>query len=82
MGIGLATENDLKNANFEGNYPKSIVLLTSQGYIIQNGESRKSNVIFGSGDTLHCRYDPFYKLLEISKENGRKLALKIEKPED
>lgn len=67
MGIGLAPESDLKNAQFEGSYPKSIVLLTSQGYIIQNGASRKTNLIFGSGDTLHCKYDPFYKLLEISK---------------
>jgi hypothetical protein len=63
MAVGLAPESDLKNVNFEGIYPKSAVLLTSQGYIIQNGVSRKSNLIFGSGDTLHCKYDPYYKLL-------------------
>lgn len=80
MGIGLASESELKTANFEGTYPKSITLLTSQGYLIQNGESRKTSLIFSAGDILYCKYDPFYQLLEISKDNGRKLSLKVEKP--
>lgn len=67
MGIGIGPESDLKNANYEGIYPKSIVMLTSQGYLIQNGVSRKTSLIFGSGDTLYCKYDPFYKLFEITK---------------
>lgn len=56
------------------------MLVTSQGYVLERGESRKSNMIFGSGDVLECRYDPFYRLLEISKENGRKLSLTVDCP--
>jgi hypothetical protein len=37
MAVGLATEKDLKKINFEGSYPKNVLLLTSQGYVIQNG---------------------------------------------
>ena len=36
-------------------------------YVLEKGESRKTNMIFGTGDILYCRYDPFYKLFEISK---------------
>jgi hypothetical protein len=50
--------------------------------VIENGKSRKTNVIFGTGDTLHCKFDPYYKLFEITKENGRKLTLKVDRPED
>lgn len=54
-----------------------MLLVTSQGYVLQNGNSRKTNLIFGNDDNIHCRYDPYYKLLEITKENGRKLTLKV-----
>lgn len=57
-------------------------MLTSQGYVLENGTNRKTNVIFGAGDILYCSYDPFYSLLEIGKQNGRKISLKAEKPED
>lgn len=53
-------------------------MVTSQGYVLQNGNSRKTNLIFGNDDNIHCRYDPYYKLLEVTKENGRKLTLKVE----
>jgi len=42
-------------------------MLTSQGYVLENGTNRKTNVIFGAGDILYCSYDPFYSLLEIGK---------------
>jgi hypothetical protein len=80
MGIGLATLGDLSNSKFEGRYPKNATMVTSQGYVLEKGESRKTNMIFGTGDTLYCRYDPFYKLFEISKENGRKISLTIDRP--
>jgi len=67
LGIGLAYANQIKNNNFEGYFPKGVVLLTSQGYVIQNGKSRRTDIIFGAGDTLYCKYDPFYKLLTITK---------------
>ena len=80
MGVGLLTLNDISNSNFEGVYPKNASILTSQGYVLENGTSQKTNMIFGTGDILYCRYDPYYKLFEISKENGRKLTLKVDRP--
>ena len=77
LAVGLAFYNQIKNNNFEGYFPKGVVLLTSQGYIIQDGQSRKTNVIFGAGDTLHCKYDPFYSLLTVTKENDRIISLRI-----
>ena len=56
------------------------MLVTSQGFVLEKGESRQSNLRFGAGDVLECRYDPFYRLLEISKENGRKLSLTVDCP--
>ena len=56
--------------------------MTSQGYVVENENRRKTNVIFGTGDILNCRYDPYYKLFEITKENGKKLTLKVDRPED
>jgi hypothetical protein len=77
LGIGLVTLSDLQSCSFEGHYPKNATMLTSQGYVMENGSSRKTSLVFGTGDLLYCRYDPYYKLLEISKENGRKLSLTV-----
>lgn len=38
-------------------------------------------MIYGTGDILYCKYDPYYKLFEISKDNGRKISLTVERPE-
>lgn len=80
LGIGIGLLNDINESHFEGHHPKNLTLLTSQGYVIENGRSRKTNLIFGTGDLLYCRYDPFYKLFEISKENGRKISLTVDRP--
>lgn len=67
MAIGLATLGDISQNKFEGYNPKDATLITSQGYVFEKGISRKTNMIFGAGDNLYCRYDPFYKLFEVSK---------------
>ena len=81
MAVGLATLNDLNACKFEGQHPKNATMITSQGYVLENDKSRKTNLIFGNGDILYCRYDPFYKLFEVTKENGRKLSLTVNRPE-
>jgi len=82
MAIGLAYVNQIKNHNFEGYFPKGVLLLTSQGYVIQNGQSKKTDNIFGTGDILYCQYEPFYKLLTISKNNDRIISLVIDHKSD
>lgn len=62
MGIGLVPLSNVENSNFEGNYLEKGTILTSQGYVMDKGSSRKTNMIFGTGDLLYCRYDPYYKL--------------------
>ena len=76
MGIGAPSQ--LQNCKYEGKFPKDVLMLTSQGYVIEKGSSRKTEVIFGAGDTLYCKYDPYYQSLEISKDNGRKIALHVD----
>ena len=34
-------------------------------------------MIFTEGDVLNLKYDPYYGLLTIKKENGRKISMKI-----
>jgi len=53
-----------------------MLLVTSQGYIIKDGRCEKSKFVFGEGDTVHLKYDPFYNILIVSKDNGRKITLK------
>lgn len=31
-----------------------------------------------TGDVLDIKYDPYYKLLTIRKENGRKISMKVD----
>jgi hypothetical protein len=45
--------------------------------VVKDGRFEKGKFIFGEGDTLHLKYDPFYQLLIISKNNGRKITLKV-----
>ena len=78
MAIGVGILDDLVQCNFQGTFPKSVAMVTSQGYIIQGGETRKSSLIFGTGDILYCKYDPFYGMLDISKDNGRAVCLRLE----
>ena len=56
-------------------------MITSQGYVFEQdgATSRKTDFIFGTGDILNLKYDPFYEILEVEKENGRKLTLKAKK---
>jgi hypothetical protein len=43
---------------------------------LKDGRCEKGKFIFGEGDTLHFKYDPFYEMLIISKNNGNKITLK------
>lgn len=80
MGVGVAKLSDMKLANYEAE-PTNALIVTSQGYTLLNGRREKTDFIFGKGDVLHFKYDPYYALLEIKKQNGRKLTLKAF-PED
>lgn len=75
MALGVGKMSDLKLANFEDD-PTNTLLVTSQGYTLLNGVKEKTDFIYGKGDVLHFKYDPFYAILEIKKQNGRKLTLK------
>jgi hypothetical protein len=33
---------------------------------------------FSEGSTLHFKFDPYYGLFEIKKENGKILSLKVQ----
>lgn len=35
---------------------------------------------FTEGDVLNLKYDPYYGLLTIKKENGRKISMKVKDP--
>lgn len=35
-------------------------------------------MIFGAGDTLYCKYDPFYRLFTVSKDNDRMITLRVD----
>jgi hypothetical protein len=50
--------------------------------VIKDGRCEKGKFIFGEGDILNFKYDPFYELLIISKNNGRKLTLKAKGKKD
>ena len=80
MGVGVAKLGDMKLANYEAE-PTNALMVTSQGYTLLNGKREKTDFVFGKGDVLHFKYDPYYALLEIKKQNGRKLTLKAF-PED
>lgn len=75
MGLGIGKLSDLKLANFEDD-PTNVLVVTSQGYVINKDEREKTDFIYGKGDVLHFKYDPFYGILEVKKQNGRKLTLK------
>lgn len=51
-------------------------MVSSQGYVTLNNKREKTNFTFREGDSIHFKYDPFYGLLEITKQNGRKLTLR------
>jgi hypothetical protein len=57
-------------------------MVTSQGWICDKGAWRKGELIFGDGDSLYLKYDPFYGMLEIEKNNGRKLTLHLNSNQD
>lgn len=38
---------------------------------------RNEELRFSEGSTLYFKYDPFYCLFEIKKENGKLLTLKV-----
>ena len=52
-------------------------MITSQGYIQKNGREEKTEFRFSAGDTVHLKYDPFYRLLIIHKDNGRKITIRL-----
>jgi hypothetical protein len=54
-------------------------LLSSQGDIfLPNKHYKNQEMRFSEGSTLHFKYDPFYHLLEIKKDNGKVLTLKTD----
>ncbi len=57
---------------------KNQYMLTSEGYLIKNGREEKCNFTFMTGDVLDMKYDPYYKLLTIRKDNGRKISMKVD----
>lgn len=52
-------------------------MITSEGFVIKNGREERCDFTFTEGDVLNLKYDPYYKLLTIKKENGRKISMKI-----
>jgi hypothetical protein len=52
-------------------------MVTSQGYILKNGREEKTDFRFSAGETVHLKYDPFYKLLIVYKDNGRKITIRL-----
>lgn len=51
-----------------------MISVNSNGHTICQGKRDKKDFIFGKEDVLHFKYDPFYKILEIKKQNGKKLT--------
>lgn len=82
LGLGIASKNEMKLSNFEGRLSEKCIILTSQGYLLNGSKSIKTELIYGEGDILNFKYDPFYELLEIGKENGRKLTLSAPRQEN
>lgn len=52
-------------------------MITSEGFVIKNGREERCDFTFTEGDVLNLKYDPYYKMLTIKKENGRKISMKI-----
>lgn len=53
-------------------------LLTSQGDVILPGRHcRNEEMRFSEGSVLDFKYDPYYCLLEIKKENGKLLTIRV-----
>jgi hypothetical protein len=54
-------------------------MLNSQGDIfLPNRHYKNQEMRFSEGSTLHFKYDPFYNLFEIKKDNGKVLTLKTD----
>jgi len=75
MALGICKLSDMKLSNFKG-HPTNCLMVSSQGYVTLNNKREKTNFTFREGDSIHFKYDPFYGLLEITKQNGRKLTLR------
>ena len=75
MAVGISKLSDVKLADFKGK-PTNCLLISSQGYVTLNNKSEKTKFVYREGDVLHFKYDPYYGILEVSKDNGRKLTLR------
>jgi hypothetical protein len=56
---------------------KDQYIVTSEGYMIKNGREEKCDFRFSVGDVIDLKYDLYYNLLELKKDNGRKITMKI-----
>lgn len=54
-------------------------MITSEGLLIKDGREERCDFSYIEGDVLNLKYDPYYKLLTVKKENGRKISMKIKK---
>lgn len=75
MALGISKFSDMKLANYKGK-PTNCLLISSQGYVTLNEKQEKTNFVYREGDVLNFKYDPYYQILEVTKQNGRKLSLK------